>query len=297
MATPAETSETARVQPPTAPPAAAPPVLSYSAPGQLPADWVSTLTVHRIDPARAGELRNRVVLHVGLNVVFGWALASFATWFIWLKVVGLHSVIGATFVGMIVGYMRGVRLWLANRKVISGYVLQLSDLGLVRKVPGLADMQLQRADVTRLAENRRGLVLHTRYRLRFILVPRQLEDFATVRQRLTHWAPLTSSRRDLLVALLRYAGLTAYIGLYAGTIATTRIVLLIPMALLCSGVLIMAAVVAQRSPNYPRSQKILTWTVMPVACLMVWAVVALRVVSRAPTTGPTPLPAATAPRL
>lgn len=289
------------VNPPPAisvPPVPAPvlPVLTYAAPGQVPGDWLPTLRLCRIDMGRMAELRTRIRWRIALNVI--WAIAVFGVIYgvLWYR--SFDAGVGTFLLAMalVMGIYSGFRVWLQERKALRGYVLYLSDYGLMRKIPGMPDLLILRCEVRKILESRWGIAVQARRRLNAIAIPRQTEEFATIRQQLSGWMPIRKTRWVILRLVAAYLLMMAVIGLAYMAISSAQQGVYIGGAVLLTVFLLWSALTVHRSPNIPWSRKVVTWVMVPLIVAAILGSTALRAVFAWRSTHPRPAAAAPAPR-
>jgi hypothetical protein len=171
-------------------------------------------------------------------------------------------------VGLLVySFRRGMR---KQRENWLAYELLVGEDFVIRRMPGLSEMEIRREEITAIRQSAQGLSIETSSRQRTLGVPTTLEEFDEVRARLSEWMTLTELRRAgwMNSSQLLYGVVTAELVLFIVFFLSTQSWLLV-----CSGAplllgLVVCLVMLQRSAQLAPKMKRNVWLiVLPLAAI------------------------------
>jgi hypothetical protein len=164
-------------------------------------------------------------------------------------------------------FRRGMRKQRENRLA---YELLIGKDFVIRRMPGLSEMEIRREEVTAIKQNAQGLTLETSSKQRALGVPSTLEEFDEVRARLSEWMTPTELGRAWWnnSSHLLYGVVTIELALLIVFFLSSQSWLLV-----CSGAplllgLVVCMVVLQRSAQLARKIKRNMWfMLLPIAAI------------------------------
>jgi hypothetical protein len=112
---------------------------------------------------------------------------------------GLREGRGVGALAVPIGLLLVLVVWSYRRRVATlrarwaAFELVLEEDALLREVPGMPPMRLAREDVVSVEEHPLGLVVRDRGE-RALAVPRELDGYADLRERLAAWSPIAGAR-------------------------------------------------------------------------------------------------------
>jgi hypothetical protein len=144
------------------------------------------------------------------------------------------------------------------------YELMVGEDFVIRRMPGLSEMEIRREEVTAIRHNSQGLTLETSSKQRTLGVPSTVEEFDEVRARLSAWMTPTELQRENWKHSpnLVYAVIIIELGLFIVFSLSTQSWLLV-----CSGAplffgLVWSVVLVQRSAQLAPKMKRTMWIIL-----------------------------------
>jgi len=237
----------------------------------------NSVKTYRFAPEGFETVRKRLTLVQ--NIIFVGILALFiATDFKsadreWLQgslLSLLPHVLILTFIGalFVFSFRRAMK---KQRENWLAYELLVDEDFVIRRMPGLSEMEIRREEVTAIRQNSQGLSIETSLRQRTLGVPSVLEEFDEVRARLSEWMPPTELRRAgwKNSPHLLYGVIIVEMGLFIVFFLSTRSWLLV-----CSGVPLFGglvwwcSVLVQRSAQLaPRIKRSIWFVILPMMAI------------------------------
>ena len=168
-----------------------------------------------------------------------------------------------TFLGalFVYGFQRSLK---KQRENWLAYELMVGEDFVIRRMPGLSEMEIRREEVTAIRHHSRGLTLETSSKQRTLGVPRTVEEFDEVRARLSAWMTPTELQREewKLSPNLVYGVIIVELGLFMVFSLSTQSWLLV-----CSGAplffgLVWSVVFVERSPQLAPRMKRTMWIIL-----------------------------------
>ena len=172
-------------------------------------------------------------------------------------------------VGLLVySFRRGMR---KQRENWLAYELLVGEDFVIRRMPGLSEMEIRREEITAIRQSAEGLSIETSSRRRTLGLPSTLEEFDEVRARLSEWMTPTELRRARWnnSSHLLYGAIIAELVLFIIFFLSTQSWLLV-----CSGAplllgLVVCLVVLQRSAQLAPKMKRNVWLMLlPMAAIV-----------------------------
>jgi hypothetical protein len=172
-------------------------------------------------------------------------------------------------VGLLVySFRRGMR---KQRENWLAYELLVGEDFVIRRMPGLSEMEIRREEITAIRQSAEGLSIETSSWRRTLGLPSTLEEFDEVRARLSEWMTPTELRRARWnnSSHLLYGAIIAELVLFIIFFLSTQSWLLV-----CSGAplllgLVVCLVVLQRSAQLAPKMKRNVWLMLlPMAAIV-----------------------------
>lgn len=175
----------------------------------------------------------------------------------------LPHVLALTFVGALFffSFRRSLK---KQRENWFAYELLVGEDFVIRRMPGLSEMEIRREEVVAIRQDAQGLTLETSSKQRTLGVPSTLEEFDEVRARLSEWMTPTEVRRARWKhsPSLVYGVIIVELGLFIVFFLSTK-----SWPLVCSGAplfggLIWSVVLVQRSAQLAPKMKRTMWIIL-----------------------------------
>jgi hypothetical protein len=175
----------------------------------------------------------------------------------------LPHVFALTFVGafLIYSFRRSMKKQRENRLA---YELLVGEDFVIRRMPGLSEMEIRREEVTAIRQNAQGLTLETSSKQRTLGVPSTLEEFDEVRARLSEWMSPTELRgaRWKHSPHLVYGVIIVELDLFLVFFLSTQSWLLVCSGAPLFGGLVWSFVLVQRSAQLAPKMKRTMWIML-----------------------------------
>jgi hypothetical protein len=175
----------------------------------------------------------------------------------------LPHVLALTFIGglFFFSFRRAIK---KQRENWLAYELHVSKDFVIRRMPGLREMEIRREEVTAIRQNAHGLTLETSSRQRTLGVPSTLEEFDEVRARLCEWMSPTEMRQAMWKHSpnLLYVVIIVELGLFIVFFLSTQSWLLVCSGAPLFGGLIWSLVMVQRSAQLAPKMKRTMWIIL-----------------------------------
>jgi hypothetical protein len=253
----------------------APPSTAAVAPKADPAPLPPGVRRHRLDPEAYRSMVNRVLVWPALlaALLFPLVLApAFAA--------GVYSgvttgVFWIALVGAVLFRLALVRRTALRR--VPTYELLASQRVLRRVLVGSVTAEVLRPEVTRIVETPRVLWVLCASPRRSLGIPRAVEAYAELRERLATWSPIVRSGR--IGALARSYAETAHVGprdVVAGTALAGDATLVDELALVRAAGADGGAGYGAVKTRDPRVRLLVVWLLLVVAFLAIWQLVSSR---------------------
>jgi len=175
----------------------------------------------------------------------------------------LPHLLPITFVGalFVYAFQRSMK---KQRENWLAYELLVGEDFVIRRMPGLSEMEIRREEVTAIQHNAQGLTLETSSKQRTLGVPSTVEEFEEVRARLSEWMTPTEVQRAKwkYSPNLVYGVIIVELGLFIVFSLSTQSWLLVCSGAPLFGGLIWSVVLVQRSPQLTTKMKRTMWIIL-----------------------------------
>ncbi len=144
------------------------------------------------------------------------------------------------------------------------YELLIGEDFVIRRMPGLSEMEIRREELTAIRQNAQGLNIETNSRQRTLGVPSTLEEFDEVLARLSEWmtASELQQARWRNSAYLLHSVIVVELGLFIVFFLSTRSWLLVSSGIPLFGGVFWCMVSVQRSDHWAPKMKRKMWFVL-----------------------------------
>jgi hypothetical protein len=181
----------------------------------------------------------------------------------------LPHILPITFAGAVLVYafQRAMR---KQRENWLAYELLVGEDFVIRRMPGLSEMEIRREEVTAIRQSAQGLTLETSSRQRTLGVPSTLEEFDEVHARVSEWMAPTEVRRAGWKSApnLLHGVIVVEMGLFVVFFLSTRSWVLVTSGAPLFGGLIWCFVLLRRSTQLAPKMKRTMWiTLLPLMAI------------------------------